>query len=123
MSADMRDVLDAAEADVERAALARDMFVHRVRKQIGAYLAAAGPVDAIVFGGGIGERSASIRRLVCSDMAHLGIAVDQAVNDRAATTNRDISTSQAEVRTLVVAVHEMTSIATEAARLATPDHH
>src|SRR6185295_13566747 len=63
-SADMRELL-AAEADDARTRLAVEMFVYRIRKSVGAHLAALGGADAIVFGGGIGERSAEIRARVC----------------------------------------------------------
>ena len=66
LSRDMRDILRAAEGKPEsRGALAVEVFCYRVRKYIGAYLAALGGADAIVFGGGIGERSPVIRSRVC----------------------------------------------------------
>ncbi len=111
VSSDMRDVVAAADAGDARAALAVDMFVYRVRKQIGAFIAAGGPVDAIVLGGGIGEHASRIRRAVCEDLAHLGIALDADANQRHAGGDADISAPESPMRVLVVAVDEMEAIA------------
>src|SRR5206468_11637089 len=59
-----------------RAHLAIEMFCYRVRKYAGAYLAVLGSVDAIVFGGGIGERSPEIRRRICEPLQTLGVQLD-----------------------------------------------
>ncbi|MCA1646207.1 MAG: acetate/propionate family kinase [Chloroflexi bacterium] len=71
VSADMREVLAAADQGNVRAALARDMFVHRVVSTIGAMTATLGGLDALVFTGGIGEHSAPIRTAVCARLDYL----------------------------------------------------
>ena len=66
-----------------RAALALDTFCYRVRKYIGAYLAVLGGADALVFGGGIGERSALIRARICDGMDWCGLRLDRSRNEAA----------------------------------------
>ncbi|MEJ5243647.1 MAG: acetate kinase [Desulfomicrobiaceae bacterium] len=77
---DMRDIHEAAAAGDERARLALEMFVGRIRKFLGAYLTVTGPLDAIVFTAGIGENDDIVRRMVCQDLEHLGIVLDEAAN-------------------------------------------
>lgn len=84
VSSDMRELLKIAEGKPDsRAALALDMFCYRVRKYIGAYLAVLGGADALVFGGGIGERSAIIRARICDGMGWCGLRIDPLCNERA----------------------------------------
>ncbi len=84
LSRDMRELLNAAEGRPDsRAALALDIFCYRVRKYIGAYLAVLGGTDAIVFGGGIGERSAVIRARICEGMDWCGLRLDPVRNEAA----------------------------------------
>ena len=81
LSHDMRTVLKAAEGNPDsRAALAVEVFCYRVRKYIGAYLAVLGGADAIIFGGGIGERSAIIRARICEGMDWCGLRIDPVCN-------------------------------------------
>jgi acetate kinase len=85
LTADMRELLaEHAENGDRRARLAIDLFCYRVRKYIGAYLAAINGADALVFAGGIGENSAEVRSSICSGLEWLGIRLDDAKN--AATT-------------------------------------
>ncbi|HEX6059939.1 MAG TPA: acetate kinase [Gemmatimonadaceae bacterium] len=78
---DMRELLaEAEEHDDRRAKLAIDIFCYRARKYIGAYLAALGGADAIVFAGGIGENSAEVRRRICEGLAWAGVTLDEAAN-------------------------------------------
>jgi acetate kinase len=84
LSRDMRELLNAAEGRPNsRAALALDIFCYRVRKYIGAYLAVLGGADALVFGGGIGERSAVIRARICDGMDWCGLRLDPLHNESA----------------------------------------
>ena len=84
LSHDMRDVLKAAEGEPDsRADLALDIFCYRIRKYIGAYLAVLGGADALVFGGGIGERSALIRARICEGMGWCGLRLDPLRNEAA----------------------------------------
>lgn len=81
LTADMRELLDEEDANNDRRSrLAIDIFCYRVRKYIGAYIAALNGVDAIVFAGGIGENSPAIRERICADMDWLGIQTDSTRN-------------------------------------------
>ena len=82
LSNDMRDLEKAAAGGDERARLAREMFVYRVAKYVGAYRAVLGELDAVVLTGGIGENAASLRADLCRRLAHLGAAVDEGRNGR-----------------------------------------
>lgn len=73
VSSDMRDLWDAADEGHERAKLALDMYIYRVKKYVGAYAAAMGGVDIIVFAGGVGENDYLVREGVCKDMEFFGI--------------------------------------------------
>ena len=81
LTGDMRDLLaEEAEHGDRRARLAIDMFCHRARKYIGAYIAALGGADAVVFAGGIGENSPEIRARICAGLEWLGLELDPGRN-------------------------------------------
>src|SRR5262249_57994590 len=84
---DMRELLDEAREHADRRALlAIDIFCYRVRKYIGAYLAAMNGADAIVFSGGVGGRSPGVRRRVCGGVAGAGVGCGPGANRRVAKT-------------------------------------
>lgn len=116
LSRHMRELLNAAEDKPDsRAALAVDMFCYRVRKYIGAYLAVLGGADALVFGGGIGERSAVIRARICGGMGWCGISLDLGRNEKAVDLAPGdaikISEEDAPLACYVVGVDEEVEIA------------
>lgn len=113
-SADMREVLAAAPHDT-RAALAVDMFCYRARKYIGAYLAALGGAQAVVFGGGIGENDPLVRQRICEGLDWCGLALDPARNESATGVEGRISRDDARVQTWVVLVDEAALMAEAAA--------
>ena len=119
-SSDMREVLGAAEAADPRALLAIKAFCYRIKLYIGAYSAAMGGVDAIVFTGGIGQNSRGIRSRSLQGLDRIGIAVDPAKNERcglsAAEPVFDISAASSRVSVLVVATDEELMIARQCAR-------
>jgi acetate kinase len=79
---DMRDLLaEVKENGDRRAKLAIDLFCYRVRKYIGAYLAAMGGADAVVFTGGIGENSPEVRQQICEGLGWLGLDFDRDRNE------------------------------------------
>ena len=81
LTADMRELMaEVEESGDRRARLAIDIFCYRVKKYIGAYIAAMNGADAIVFTGGIGENASSIRARICDGLDWLGISVDEAKN-------------------------------------------
>lgn len=117
-ASDMRDIHSAVEKGEEKATLALNMFVYRIRKTIGAYFAALGRVDAIVFTAGIGENDDIARRMICTDMGILGIAVDDKLNAIRNGNPRFISPEGTAVPVLVVPTNEELEIAETTMRLA-----
>jgi acetate kinase len=117
LSADVRDLLDAEGSGDERAALALTMFAYRVRKVVGAYLAALGGADAVVFGGGIGEHQPSIRARALSGLDALGIVLDARANEDAVGVEATISAPASAVRVDVIPVDEETIIAADTAAM------
>ena len=115
-SKDMRELEQAAPSD-EAAELALAMFGYRARKYIGAYLAALGQVDAIIFGGGIGEHSAAMRARICNGLGALGIQFDGVRNAAANSGERCFSASGSSVALWVIPLNEELYIARAAARL------
>jgi acetate kinase len=111
-TADMREILEAAETRDRDAALARDVYVHRLSGSIAAMAAALGGLDALVFTGGVGERAPEIRELAVRDLAFLGIELDPVAN-REAIPDCEIGAGGARVRTLVVTAREDVQIANE----------
>jgi acetate kinase len=79
VSADMKTLLERRGCD-EAAALAVAMFCYQARKQVGAFAAALGGLDTLVFTGGIGERAAPVRAEICEGLEHLGVRLDPARN-------------------------------------------
>lgn len=113
VSNDMRELEAASEAGNELATLAREMFVYRVVKYIGAYTAVMGGVDAILFTGGIGENAGDIRSMVCDRLGFLGAAYDAELNARSRGELVEISTAESGVRLLVVPTDEERLIAAD----------
>jgi acetate kinase len=114
---DMRDVLDAEKEGDKTAILAIEMYCYRVRKYIGAYAAAMGGLDAVVFTAGVGENSDEIREKILKDLKFLGIEIDAKLNFEAWRKLMDISTPDAKVKTIVVPTDEEFVIAHETKRL------
>ena len=110
-SNDMREAGRLADAGDPRAKLALDMYCYRLRKYIGAYFAALGRVDAIVFTGGIGENSGRIRAGSCAGLAGLGIALAGEKNDGASGREAEIQSEQSAVKILVIPTNEELEIA------------
>jgi acetate kinase len=110
-SQDVRDLLEAEAQGDRQAALALDMFCYRVRKYIGAYLAALGGAEAVVFGGGIGENSPSIRERICAGLEWFGLALDPELNHSRAGSEGRISPDTARAQAYVVPVNEAVIIA------------
>ncbi len=116
VSSDMRAVETAAESGNQRARLAFDMFVHRLRKGIAAMAAALGGLDVLVFTAGIGENSSQVRSEACSKLTFLGIELDKEKNTKP-QPDQDISTVDSAVRVLVIRAQEDWVIAQDCARL------
>ncbi len=116
VSADMREVIAAMQSANQRAQLAFDIFVHRLRAGIGSMLAASDGADAIIFTGGIGENSAEVRSEACSHFSFLKLMLDSAKNT-AKPVDTDISSPESSVRILVISAQEDWAIARECWKL------
>jgi acetate kinase len=113
-------VAAAANSGDGRAMLAAQAFSYRVRKYIGAYFAALGGLDVLVFSGGIGENSAGIRALACQGLWHMGILIDEVRNRQADADESnviDISHPDSKVRILIAHSNPARMIAREAIRV------
>lgn len=116
---DMRDLLaEAHEHDDRRARLAIQIFAYRARKQIGAYLAAMGGAEAVIFSGGIGENAAEVRAMICEGLEWFGLNLDAGRNN--ATTGGaegPISTDDSRLAAWVIPTDEELLIARDTARI------
>ena len=117
IASDMRTLL---ASDEPRARLAIDLFVYRIRREIGALVALLGGLDALVFTAGIGENSAEIRARVCRDAEWIGVELDGAANDAGGPR---ISRADSRVAVWVVPTNEELMIARQTARLIRGDAH
>ena len=117
VSSDKRDLEVAIEAGIKRAILASDMFNYDIKKYIGAYSAAMGGVDCVVFTGGIGENDVGVREAVCSDMEYLGLKIDEVKNLKRGLDINDISAEDSKVKVLVIATNEELMIARDTAAI------
>jgi acetate kinase len=114
---DMRTLqTEVTEHDDRRARLAIEMFSYRARKYIGAYLAAMGGADAIVFTGGIGENSPEIRRRICEGLEWAGLSLEEAKNQQAVGREEVITTEGSRLAVYVIPTDEELLIARDAAR-------
>jgi acetate kinase len=112
ISSDDRDLEIATAAGNKRAEIAQDMQRYQIKKFVGAYAAAMGGIDALVFTGGIGENSCLLRGAVCEDMQFIGIDIDSALNDQTIRGKEaDVSKPGARVRTWVIPTNEEYMIA------------
>lgn len=116
VSSDFRDLDTAAEAGNQQAQLAKDVFVYDVKKYIGAYAAAMGGVDAVVFTAGVGENSASLRAEMVEGLEYMGIKMDLAKNDFRGE-ERDVTAEGATVKVLVIPTNEELMIAMDTAEI------
>jgi len=108
---DMRDVLRREAAGDARARLALEVYVYRMRKYIGAYMAALGHVDGIVFTAGVGENSPEIRARACTGLETLGVQLDHARNRASGEQARAINRQGSPIAVLVVPTNEELEIA------------
>lgn len=108
---DFRRLHEMIESGDKSAKLAYDVFIHRLRKYVGAYLAVLGRTDVVSFTAGIGEHVASVRRDALSGLAGLGIEIDEQRNTRSAKEARQISTDASPIAVLVIPTNEELAIA------------
>ncbi|MET7451066.1 acetate kinase [Streptomyces sp. NPDC005574] len=110
---DMREIRRRVDEGDEQAALAFDIYIHRLRKYIGAYYAVLGRVDAVAFTAGVGENSAPVREAAVAGLEGLGLAVDDGLNAVRGGGPRLISPAGARVAVAVVPTDEELEIATQ----------
>ena len=113
VSSDCRDIDAACKEGNKRAILARQMFIYRVKKYIGAYAAAMNGVDVIVFTGGIGENDAYIRGEIVKGLSYLGIELDEPKNNGSRGEEIVISTQNSKVTVCVIPTDEELMIASD----------
>jgi acetate kinase len=118
VSNDMRNLRDQALAGNERAKLAFDIFCYRIKKYVGAYTAALGRLDALVFTGGIGENAADVRAQVCENLDQIGIKIDPAANEKTIRKEGLISSADSRVKVFAIPTNEELAIAQDTFRLA-----
>ena len=113
LSSDMRDIEAGVAAKNERAILALQMYEYRITKYIGAYAAALGGVDIIVFTGGVGENQTITREAVCKPLAFMGVEIDPEINKQIHGTECVISTPASKVKVVVIPTDEEYMIASD----------
>jgi acetate kinase len=109
---DMREILARRDQSDADAALAFDIYIHRLRQQIGAMTASLGGLDVLAFTGGIGQNIPIVRAAAANGLGHLGVAIDDTHN-ATITTNADITARGATASCLVVTTGEHFTIAEE----------
>ncbi len=104
-SSDMREIIDLCSQGDFRAILAFDMYIHSLKRNIGAMTAVLGGLDALVFTAGIGENAAAVRRGACKELKHLGISLDEKKNQDC-HPDAIISAADSNVDVVVIATQE-----------------
>ncbi len=110
---DMRDLLSQKAKGDFRSELAFHIYTYRIKKYVGAYAAAMGKLDGIIFTGGIGENSSEVREDVCKNLEILGIEIDQNKNNAKSSEERRVESGNSKVPILVIPTNEELQIAKE----------
>lgn len=113
ISSDMREIDAAAENGDKKAVLALEMYNYRIKKYVGAYAAAMGGADIIVFTAGVGENQSSMRAAVCENMEWMGVKLDEEKNAKVRGVEAIISTDDSPVTVVVIPTDEELVIATD----------
>ena len=114
---DLRDIEVEASKGNTDCILALEMNAYRIKKYIGAYIAAMNGLDAIIFTAGIGENSSLMRQLVCKDMDCFNLHLDDSKNDLRSKNVREINTTDSKVKILVIPTNEELEIAKQVYQL------
>jgi len=113
-SSDIREKLNAMEENHKRSKFAFEVFCYRIKKYIGAYTAAMGGLDVLIFTGGIGENAVEVRKEVCSDMEYFGIQLDDEKNN---TNEEIISADISKVKVMRIPTNEELVIALDTSKI------
>lgn len=117
VSSDTRDVETAANEGNKQAQLALSVLEYQIQKYIGSYTAAMNGLDAIIFTGGIGENSDTVRKAVCSNMDYFGIEIDEALNQSVNHREGEISSASSKVKIYIIPTNEELMMARDAYRI------
>ncbi|MCF8240486.1 MAG: acetate kinase [Melioribacteraceae bacterium] len=115
-SSDMREIEESVMENDKKAKNAFDVFTYRIKKYVGAYTAAMGGLDALVFTGGIGENSVMVRNAVCENMEYLGIKLDDKLNNEA-KGEAEISSADSKAKVFEIPTNEELVIAMDTAEI------
>lgn len=115
---DMRDIIKAVDQGDEKAKTALDMYVYRIKKYIGSYMAVLNKVDGLVFTAGVGEHSPVVRARVCQGMDGLGVEIDLEKNQLPGGNSFEIQSESSKVKILVIPTNEEQKIAMETKEVA-----
>ena len=110
---DMRDVESAAESGEPKAVMTQESYFYRIKKYIGAYAAAMGGIDVLVFTAGVGENQTGMREQACEGLEFMGIKIDKEVNSGIRGKEAVISTPDSKVKVVVIPTDEELMIATD----------
>jgi acetate kinase len=113
LSSDMRDLEAAAGEGNPKAILALNMYSYKIKKFIGAYVAALNGLDLLVFTAGVGENDINTRKMICTGMEYLGIEIDDDQNKRARAKDLLISRASSKVKVIVITTDEEFVIASD----------
>ena len=116
---DMRDVESAAKSGDQKALVAQESYFYRIKKYIGAYAAAMGGIDVLVFTAGVGENQSIMREKSCEGLEFMGIKIDKDVNNQIHGKEAIISTPDSKVKVVVIPTDEELMIATDTMALVT----
>ncbi|MFV0481400.1 MAG: acetate/propionate family kinase [Campylobacteraceae bacterium] len=114
---DMREVEDKANKGNEKSILALDMFCYRIKKYIGSYFAILGKIDALVFTGGIGENSSTVREKICTNFEALGLDIDKDTNSKRVDGVIELQTKDSKTKILKVPTNEELAIAKQTLKI------
>src|SRR5919204_967939 len=117
-TSDMRELLRRADAGDDRARLAKEIYVHHLRRWIAAMAASMGAVDVIAFTGGVGEGSMEIRAAGCEGLGFLGVRLDNSRNERSDPEDSELSAADSAVKVTLIHAREELEIAREVRRVA-----
>jgi len=117
LSSDMRDLIEESRKGDERAALAIEVYCYRLKKYIGAYAAAMGGLDVLVFTAGVGENSPLVRAKACEGLEFLGLELDPEANEKAVGKEALITKKHSKVKAYVILTNEELVIAKDTERI------
>ncbi len=117
LSSDVRDLEEEMEAGNKRARLAMEVYCYRIRKYVGAYAAAMGGLDTLIFTAGVGENSSFLRKTVCDGLDFLGISLDEKKNEERSGEARKISSDKSRADVFVIPTDEELVIALDTEKI------